>query len=115
VDAKIIAQVGEARTSDLGRYEITHDPADRWKYRTPTLRNIDLTAPYMHDGSLRTLREVVEFYDRGGEPNENLDPRIHPLGLSNPEIDALVEFLRALTGTDVETLVAFAAPVGNSR
>lgn len=117
LDPGTIAQVAEPRPNDLGRYEITQNPADRWHYRTPTLRNIDLTAPYMHDGSFRTLREVVEFYDRGGEPNENLDPRIRPLGLSNPEIDALVEFLRALTGADIETLVAdaLAAPVGNSQ
>ncbi|HWP01583.1 MAG TPA: hypothetical protein VNL74_13330 [Methylococcus sp.] len=59
----------------------------------------------------------MEFCDRGSEPNGNLDPRIRPLGFSNPEIDALVEFLRAPTGADIETLVsdAFAARVGNSR
>jgi cytochrome c peroxidase len=58
---------------------------------------------------------VVEFYDRGGEANENLDPLIKPLGLSDGEINALVEFLRALTGDNVETLVldAYAAPVGD--
>ena len=101
---------------DLGRYEVTGNPDDRWKYRTPTLRNVALTAPYMHDGSLPTLRDVVLFYDRGGVPNEVLDPLITPLGLSESDIDDLVEFLRSLTGSNVDTLVsdAYAAPIGGS-
>ncbi|WP_017365272.1 cytochrome c peroxidase [Methylococcus capsulatus] len=117
VDAKTFAQVAEPVPGDLGRYEITQNPADRWKYRTPTLRNVALTAPYMHNGVFASLREVVEFYNRGGEPNENLDPLIRPLGLSAQEVDALVEFLSSLTGGDNQTLVsdAFAAPVGNGR
>lgn len=115
VDAKTFAQVAEPVPGDLGRYEITQNPADRWKYRTPTLRNVALTAPYMHNGAFSSLREVVEFYNRGGEPNENLDPLIRPLGLSVQEIDALVEFLASLTGGDNQILVsdAFAAPVGD--
>jgi len=70
----------------------------------------------MHNGAIATLRKVVEFYNRGGEPNENLDPLIKPLGLSDNEMDALVEFLNSLTGDNVETLVldAYAAPVGNA-
>jgi cytochrome c peroxidase len=102
--------------SDLGRYEFSGDPIDRWKYRTPSLRNIDLTAPYMHDGSVPTLEEVVRFYDRGGIPNETLDPVIGPLHLSVQEIQDLVLFLEALTGDNVVTLVsdAYAAPVGGS-
>ena len=106
VDADVIAQVSGVIPGDLGRYEISESPADRWKYKTPSLRNVALTAPYMHDGSLSTLRDVVEFYDRGGVPNENLDPRIRPLGLSPDEIDALVAFLESLTGSDVDLLVA---------
>jgi cytochrome c peroxidase len=115
VDREVLKQVSEPVPSDLGLYEITQDPADRWKYRTPTLRNVALTAPYMHDGSLGTLREVVSFYDRGGVANEVLDPLIRPLGLSAAEVDDLVAFLESLTGNDVETLVAdaFAAPVGD--
>jgi cytochrome c peroxidase len=115
VDRSLVAQVSEPPPADLGRYEITLDPADRWKYRTPSLRNVALTAPYMHDGSLGTLREVVAFYDRGGVPNEGLDPRIRPLGLTPGEIDDLVAFLESLTGDDVDLLVsdAFAAPVGD--
>jgi cytochrome c peroxidase len=114
VDRAIVDRVSETPPSDLGLYEITQDPADRWRYRTPTLRNVALTAPYMHDGSLATLRDVVAFYDRGGVPNEVLDPLIRPLGLGAAEIDDLVAFLESLTGSDVDTLVAdaFAAPVG---
>ncbi|MFQ5416366.1 MAG: cytochrome c peroxidase [Gaiellales bacterium] len=115
VDRAIVAQVSEAPPSDLGRYEITRDPADRWKYRTPTLRNIALTAPYMHDGSLATLRGVVDFYDRGGVPNEGRDPLLRPLGLRERDALHLVAFLESLTGGDIETLVAdaFAAPIGD--
>lgn len=117
MDAAAIGQVAEARPSDLGLYEITLDPADRWKYKTPTLRNIALTPPYMHNGALPSLREVVEFYNRGGEPNENLDPLIKPLGMNDGEMDALVSFLQSLTGDSVETLVldAYAAPVGDAQ
>ncbi len=114
VDNAIIDAVAEPASADLGRYEISQNPDDRWKYRTPGLRNLTLTAPYMHNGSLRTLEQVVEFYDRGGVPNETLDPRIHPLHLSAAEKSDLVAFLRSLTGR-VEMLVAdaAAAPVGD--
>jgi cytochrome c peroxidase len=117
VERAVVAQVSEPRPGDLGRYEITQNPDDRWRYRTPTLRNVALTAPYMHDGSLPTLRDVVAFYDRGGAPNPLLDPRIRPLGLSAAEIEDLVALLESLTGGDVGTLVAdaFAAPVGDVR
>jgi cytochrome c peroxidase len=117
VDSSVIAKVSAAKANDLGRYEITQDPQDRWKYKTPTLRNISLTAPYMHNGSLTTLREVVEFYNRGGVANENLDPLIKPLQLTEAEIDDLTAFLQTLTGDNVQELVAdaFAAPVGDSR
>jgi cytochrome c peroxidase len=117
LDARAIAQVSEARPGDLGLYEITQDPADRWKYRTPSLRNVALTAPYMHNGALGTLREVVDFYNRGGEPNVNLDPLIRPLNLSDTETEALVAFLQSLTGDNTETLVsdAYAAPVGDPQ
>lgn len=114
VERSIIASVSEPRPPDLGRYEITGDPADRWRYRTPTLRNVALTAPFMHDGSLPTLRDVVDFYERGGIPNEGLDPRLRPLALDERDKQDLVAFLEALTGSDVEVLVrdAFAAPIG---
>jgi len=100
---------------DLGLYEVTQAPGDRWKYRTPSLRNVALTAPYMHDGSLKTLEDVVRFYDQGGVANETLDGRVRPLGLSEAEGEALVAFLESLTGEDVDALVAdaFAAPIGD--
>jgi cytochrome c peroxidase len=115
IDTTIIDTVSGERPGDTGLYEVTQDPADRWRYRTPSLRNIALTAPYMHDGSLQTLREVVEFYNRGGYPNVALDALIKPLDLAPAEIDDLVVFLQSLTGHDVPALVAdaLAAPVGD--
>lgn len=78
-EARSFSEPGQ---DDLGRFEITQDPADRWAYRTPGLRNVALTGPCMHDGSLATLEEVVDFYDRGGIANPTLDPRIRPLNLT---------------------------------
>ena len=114
VQTDLLKTTGTVQFRDLGRYEVTGLPADRWRYRTPTLRNVELTAPYMHDGSLASLRDVLEFYNRGGVPNEVLDPRIRPLGLSAAEIDDLLAFLLSLTGSNVDELVAdaFAAPIG---
>jgi cytochrome c peroxidase len=116
VAGELIGKVSEPRPSDLGRYEITQDPDDRWKYKTPSLRNLTLTAPYMHDGSIPTLAAVVAFYDQGGVENPLLDPRIGPLGLSAQERADLVAFLEALTGRcDALVADAFAAPVGDAR
>lgn len=116
-DLAYVQPSAERKPNDLGRYEVTQDPADRWKYRTPTLRNVALTAPYMHDGSLATLAEVVAFYDRGGIPNEGLDPLVHPLGLSAAERADLVAFLESLTSPAVDRLVreAQAVEVNNPR
>ncbi|HMM77365.1 MAG TPA: cytochrome c peroxidase [Gammaproteobacteria bacterium] len=110
-----IAASSETPPNDLGRYEVTLDPADRWRYRTPSLRNVALTAPYMHDGSLPTLAAVIDFYAAGGVPNEGLDPRVRPLALSAAERDALRAFLESLTSHDVATLVrdAYAVPIGD--
>jgi cytochrome c peroxidase len=91
---------------DLGRFEVTRQSGDRYAYKTPTLRNVALTAPYMHDGSLPTLEAVVEFYDRGGIDNPGKDVLLAPLGLTTEEKQALVAFLRALTGDNVELLAA---------
>ena len=112
-----VSASSEARPNDLGRYEITGDPADRWRFRTPGLRNVALTAPYMHDGSLPSLSAVVAFYNAGGVPNEGLDPRIKPLGLDDQEQTALVAFLESLTSHELPVLVrdAFAAPIGDRR
>ena len=115
VERAVVESVGKPVPPDLGRYRVTADPQDRWRFKTPSLRNVALTAPYMHDGSLSTLREVVEHYDRGGVPHEGLDPRIRPLGLTEAEKDDLVAFLESLTGSNVAELVedARSAPVGN--
>ena len=87
---------------DQGRFEATKKPEHEFQYKTPTLRDIEFTAPYMHDGSVKTLREVVEFYNRGGAPNDpSLDKKMVPLNLSDEEIGFLVEFLKALSGESV--------------
>ncbi len=83
---------------DLGRYDVTKKEEDKGKFKTPTLRNIVQTAPYMHDGSETTLLEVVEFYNKGGTPNPNLSKEIKPLSLSAQEKRDLVAFLESLTG-----------------
>ena len=100
--------------NDLGLYRITENPNDRWKFRTQTLRNIALTAPYMHNGEFGTLREVIDFYDQGGIPNELLSKFIRPLGLSETEKQDLESFLLTLTGSNVPDIVAdsFAAEIG---
>lgn len=87
--------------SELGRYLLTQQRKDLGAFKTPTLGDIELTGPYMHNGSQKTLMDVVKFYSRGGEPNSNLDERMHPLNLTDQEINDIVEFLRALTSDDV--------------
>ena len=79
-----------------GREVVTGKPADRGAFRTPTLRMVRHTAPYMHDGSMATLEDVVEFYVRGGTANQALDPRMTPLELSAEDKANLVAFLRSL-------------------
>jgi cytochrome c peroxidase len=82
---------------DLGRARLTRQDVDAGKFRVPSLRNVAVTAPYMHDGSLTTLEEVIEQYDRGGRGHPNTDPTIRPLGLTAAEKADLLAFLRALT------------------
>jgi cytochrome c peroxidase len=103
---EVVATVSEPAKPDLGRFEVTGDPADRFAYKTPSLRNVALTAPYMHDGSLATLADVARFYNGGGRPNPGLDPLIRPLGLNESEIGDLVAFLESLTGADIADLIA---------
>jgi cytochrome c peroxidase len=88
-----------SRTSDVGRYGVSRRSADRGAFKTPTLRDVGLSAPYMHDGSIATLDSVVAFYDAGGRRNPQLDPEIRSLGLSAEERRQLAAFLRALAGT----------------
>jgi cytochrome c peroxidase len=83
---------------DLGRYNHTKNKSDMGRFKTPTLRNIAQTPPYLHDGSANTLMDVVNVYDQGGEPNANLDPLILPLKLTKGEKADLVAFMEALTG-----------------
>ena len=83
---------------DVGRFAVTKDPADTGAFKTPTVRNVALSAPYMHDGSVATLEEVVEWYDKGGHPNPHLSAKIRPLKLSAQEKADLVEFMKACTG-----------------
>ncbi len=94
----------EKPQNDVGRFEVTENPEDSWRYKTPSLRNLVVSAPYMHDGSLSTLEDVVEFYDKGGDENPSLDPLMTPLGLTAQEKDALVAFLKTLTGDNIQQL-----------
>lgn len=116
IEQSVIQSVGEKTPNDLGRYEVTYNPNDRWKFKTPSLRNVALTAPYMHDGRLSSLAQVVDFYNNGGVKHELLSPLIRPLNLSKQERNSIVLFLKTLTGSGVKTLVAdgFAAPIGDT-
>lgn len=91
--------------SELGRFLVTRQPKDVGAFKTPPLRDIELTAPYMHDGSQKTLREVIDFYNKGGEPNPNLDGGIRKLDLTEQDISDLEEFLKSLTSDRVRRLV----------
>lgn len=89
---------------DMGRMEVTGDPDDRFAFKVPSLRNVELTAPYMHDGVFATLEEVVRFYDRGARPrhpgvtDDMLHPALRdPLGLTDEEVGSLVAFMESLT------------------
>ena len=112
-----VSQTRQTMRNDLGRYEVTEDPDDLWKYLTPTLRNIELSAPYMHNGQLATLEEVIDFYDKGGIQNPRLSPLIKALALNQQEKQGLVAFLKTLTGANVAELTrdAFAAPIGDTQ
>src|SRR5262249_39971048 len=89
-----------ARSSDLGRFMVSGNLLDVGAFRTPSLRNVALTAPYFHDGSAATLEDVVRFYVKGGNPNLNRDWQLEPLPLTESEQHDLVEFLKALTSDD---------------
>jgi cytochrome c peroxidase len=84
---------------DVGRLEVTQSEADKGAFKTPSLRNVALTAPYLHDGSLNTLKDAVDFYIGGGNSNPHLDEEIHALDfLTGQEREDLLEFLNSLTG-----------------
>lgn len=84
---------------DLGRFEVTSNPLDKGKFRAPSLRNITLTAPYMHDGRFKTLREVLEHYNSGGKFSPNSDAFVLPLGLNEEQLQNLEAFLHTLVDT----------------
>jgi len=84
--------------TDEGRAAITHVAGDRGAFKTPTLREVSRTAPYMHDGSAASLDEVIEFYDGGGQRNPGLDSKIRPLHLTGGEKQDLLAFLKSLAG-----------------
>jgi len=85
--------------SDEGLYKITGDSADVGKFKIPTLRNISLTAPYMHNGTLGSLYDIVQYYSKGGGKHPNKDGRIKPYELNSKEADDLIQFFNALTDT----------------
>ena len=107
VDVKVLT---DKRSSELGRFALTTSFDDLGSFKTPTLRNIAVTAPYMHDGSLATLRDVVVHYNNGGVTvegnpvNDFLSGGIRPLNLTDEEIDALVAFMEALTSPEFAPL-----------
>ena len=107
VDVKVLT---DKRSSELGRFAVTRGFDDLGSFKTSTLRNIAVTAPYMHDGSLKTLRDVVVHYNNGGVTNEGdpvndfLSGGIRPLGLTEQEIDELVAFMESLTSPDFQPM-----------
>jgi len=88
----------DSEMPDLGRFAETKDDKDKGAFKTPTIRNVALSAPYMHDGSLRTLEEVVEHYVKGGTKNPWLSDKMAPIKITNQQKQDLVEFMRAVTG-----------------
>ncbi len=84
--------------ADEGRSKISKDPKDLGAFKTPTLRDISKHAPFMHDGSMKTLEEVVQHYNKGGNLNPSLSPKIHPLRLTKLDVKYLVKFMEALQG-----------------
>ncbi len=101
--------------ADEGRYAVTHKESDKGAFKTPSLRDVSKRAPYMHDGSIETLREVVKLYVKGGEPNPYLDRKIdrrfaERLDLSEQQIDQLVKFMEALDGEGYQDTAPTAFP-----
>ena len=103
--ARIHGKIGDTKgVPDTGRFAVTGREADRYAFRVPTLRNVALTFPYMHDGSLATLREVVDFYDAGDDHDPQRDARMRPLNLNDTQKKQLIAFLESLTSDNAATL-----------
>jgi cytochrome c peroxidase len=106
----LLAELGKQPDSQLlGRFLVTGNSLDIGAFRTPSLRNVELTAPYFHDGSAATLEDVVKFYVKGGNANAFRDWQLEPVDLSEDEQRDLVEFLKALTSAEARQMVQ-AAP-----
>jgi cytochrome c peroxidase len=101
----LAAMANHERAAELGRFVTTGNTLDIGAFRTPSLRNVELTAPYFHDGSAATLGDVVRFYLKGGNENPNRDWQLEPVALSEVEQRELIEFLKALTGEDARRVV----------
>ena len=98
------ALVKHERASELGRFVTTGNILDIGAFRTPSLRNVELTAPYFHDGSAATLGEVVRFYLKGGKKNPNRDWQLEPIELTENEQQDLISFLKSLTSDDARRM-----------
>ncbi len=101
--------------ADEGRYAVTKMPADRGAFKTPSLRDVSKRAPYMHDGSVKTLEEVVKFYSKGGQPNPHLSRKIdrrfaEQLDFSDQQVNQLVKFMEALDGEGYQDTAPAAFP-----
>ncbi len=113
VSPQTLRRVGVADAPDQGRYEVTRQPQDLRAFRTPTLRNVALTAPYMHDGSLATLDAVLDHYAGGGTPSDPAqDARIRPLSINAAQRAELIAFLQSLTSPEALRLGASAPQAG---
>jgi cytochrome c peroxidase len=109
--AELVDQLALAEGfSELGRYLVTKQQRDIGSFKTSMLRDIELTAPYMHNGSEKTLLDVVKFYNKGGELNPNLDGGMRPLKLTDPQMDDVVEFMKTLTSDDTRRKIKSVKP-----
>ena len=107
----IMSKEEQAITDDLGRYSVTSRPSDLYKFRTPTLRNIAITAPYMHDGRFASLKEVIDHYVSGGHYAKNVNPNVRKLNFSRQDKADLIAFLHTLTDTTALQNPDFGKPI----
>ena len=94
----------ESSTSELGRFMVSGSPLDIGSFRTPSLRNVELTAPYFHNGTAATLKDVLNFYSKGGGDDPRRDWELQPLGLTDREQEDLIEFLKSLTSDEARRM-----------
>src|ERR1043165_7795939 len=103
--------------NDIGYGAVTKQSSDNYKYKVPTLRNVAITGPYMHDGRFTSLEQVLAHYNKGGSHSLNQDPKIHQLNLSNQDTEDIIAFLHSLTDGNGTVAAAqmMAAPQNPSR